>query len=139
MPRTAHMSVLHPRQEEADTNFFHTPIEGNSIKDYGTVSLDDSPLRLKVALAKIEGGAIFPWQYHRGGTEIALILAGEGVIEVGEDESVQETVSFAAGDIVSIPENVLYRVRNIHPIEPLQAWVFFSETCQSYWPDGSPA
>ncbi len=96
--------------------------------------------RLKMALAETDGGAFFPFQYHvGGGIEMAVIIAGAGAIEVGEHEDGRHSHEFTCGDIVFIPPGIIYRVCNRRTDEKLVAWVFFAESTQSYWPDGTPA
>jgi mannose-6-phosphate isomerase-like protein (cupin superfamily) len=123
--------------------FFREQISGNRVGECGAVELghagDAHPATLTLAFAVTEPGAIFPWQYHTGGTEIAFIVQGEGAIEVGEDGTVQDTYPFSAGDLVLIGLDVIYRVRNRSDTTPLRAWVGFPLGVHPFWPDGREA
>ena len=70
---------------------------------------------------------------------MAVIIAGEGAIEVGEHEDRQQRYEFSCGDILFIPPGMIYRVCNRRTDEKLVAWIFFAEETASYWPDGTPA
>lgn len=123
--------------------FFREQIPGTRVGDCGTVELGSAgaPCRaaLTLAFAVTEPGALFPWQYHSGGTEIAFIVQGKGVIEVGEDGTVQDTHPFTAGDLVLIGPDVIYRVRNCSATTELHAWIGFPPGVHSFWPDGREA
>ncbi len=71
--------------------------------------------------------------------EMAVIIAGEGAIEVGEHEDSRQRQEFSRGDIVLIPPGIISCVCNRRIDEKLVAWVFFAESTASYWPDGTPA
>ena len=119
-------------------SYFQTPIEGNTVTYCGLIELGAA--RLKMALAVSDEEAFFPFQYHSGGgMEMAVIIAGEGAIEVGEHEDSRQSYAFRCGDIVFIPPGILYRVCNRRTDEKLVAWIFFAESTASYWPDGTPA
>jgi mannose-6-phosphate isomerase-like protein (cupin superfamily) len=126
--------------------FFAESIPGNSVAAFGEIELappsdEGRPTALTLAFAITEPGAIFPWQYHSGGTEMALIVQGEGVIELdpGERRAKPDSFPFAAGDIVLIDAGVLYQVRNTSSTTPLRAWVSFPLGAASFWPDGRKA
>jgi hypothetical protein len=112
-------------------------IAGNRVANFGWVELGSG--RLQVALAETDERETFPAQYHTGGVEMAVIIAGAGAIEVGENETYRGVYEFATGDIVLIPPQLVYRVCNRSASEKLLAWVFFAEETQSYWPDGRRA
>lgn len=116
-------------------NLFATPIVGSWVTPFGVIDLG-SP-RLKLALATTEGGEVFPAQYHTGGWEMAVILAGAGAIEVLGASA--HCVTCERGDVVLIPPDIVYQVRNRRRTEPLIAWLFFVEEAQVFWPDGRPA
>ena len=119
-------------------NYFQAPIEGNRVVHFGLIELGAT--RLKMALVETDAGAFFPFQYHEhGGMEMAVIIAGEGAIEVGEHEDSWQRQEFSRGDIVLIPPGIIYCVCNRRIDEKLVAWVFFAESTASYWPDGTPA
>ncbi len=119
-------------------SYFQSPIEGNTVTPFGLIELGAA--RLRMALVETEAGAFFPFQYHAGGgSEMAVIIAGEGAIEVGEHEERRQRQECSCGDIVFIPPGILYRVCNRRTDEKLVAWVFFAESTTSYWPDGTPA
>lgn len=123
--------------EKADS-YFQSPIEGNTVTPFGLIELGAA--RLKMALAVTDEGAFFPFQYHAGGgMEMAVIIAGEGIIEVREDEDSRKKYEFCSGDIVFIPPGIIYRVCNRRSDQKLVAWVFFGQETASYWPDGTPA
>lgn len=63
---------------------------------------------LQLAYAETDAGAQFPLQYHRGGTELAVMISGEGTI-VTDD---QKEYPFEGGDIVIVPADITYRVVN---------------------------
>ena len=119
-------------------SYFQAPIEGNTVAHFGPIELGSA--RLNMALAETEAGAFFPFQYHAGGgMEMAVIIAGEGAIEVGEHEDRRQRYEFTCGDILFIPPGMIYRVCNRRTDEKLVAWIFFAESATSYWPDGKPA
>jgi quercetin dioxygenase-like cupin family protein len=124
--------------QNALQDLFSTPIPGNTVSQLGTVSLVEG-LNLRISYAITEGGNVFPWQYHRGGTELAIALEGEGIIEVGNDDHIEQSIPFSAGNVISIPPNILYRVRNRHASRPLKALVCFPAQARSFWPDGTSA
>ncbi len=120
------------------SSYFQSPIAGNTLTPIGLIELGAD--RLKMALVETEVGAFFPFQYHKGGgMEMAVIIAGEGAIEVGEHEERRQRQAFSCGDIVFIPPGITYRVCNRRTDEKLVAWVFFAESTASYWPDSTPA
>ncbi len=117
---------------------FQAPIEGNTVAHFGLIELGAA--RLRMALVETEAGAFFPFQYHgHGGMEMAVIIAGEGTIEVGEHEERRQRQEVSCGDIIFIPPGIIYRVCNRRTDEKVVAWVFFAESTTSYWPDGTPA
>jgi len=119
-------------------SYFQSPLEGNMLAHFGLIEL--AAAQLKMALVETEEGAFFPFQYHAGGgMEMAVIIAGEGVIEVGEHEDKRQRHTFSCGDIVFIPPGIISRVCNSCSGEKLVAWVFFDEETTSYGPDGTPA
>jgi oxalate decarboxylase/phosphoglucose isomerase-like protein (cupin superfamily) len=136
-PGVEQVRVLHAAERSGQQSFFAAKIAGNHVVHFGNIDLGSSLLHM--ALAETEPGGIFPFQYHRGGMEMALILSGRGVIQVGENEGDRLTYACAQGDIVLIPPALVYRVCNLSPDEPLLAWVFFAEGTRSYWPNGTPA
>jgi mannose-6-phosphate isomerase-like protein (cupin superfamily) len=137
MSAEAHVRVLHVADRATWGSFFSSEIAGNRVANVGVIDLGSA--RLQVILAETDGGAIFPAQFHTGSPELAVIITGTGAIEVLEDEVIQEITLCAAGDVVLIPPQLVYRVCNHRASEPLLAWVFCAEDTQFYWPDGSRA
>jgi len=136
--QAAEVRIVRAADRTTAGSYFQAPIEGNTVTHCGLIELGAA--RLKMALVETEAGAFFPFQYHAGGgMEMAVIIAGEGVIEVGEHEDKRQRQEFSCGDIVFIPPGILYRVCNRCTDEKLVAWVFFAENTTSYWPDGTPA
>jgi mannose-6-phosphate isomerase-like protein (cupin superfamily) len=133
----AQVRVIHAADRATQDGFFATEIAGNRVANFGLVELGSA--RLKMALAETDGGAIFPFQYHLGGVEMAVIISGAGAIEVGEDQGAGRVYEFTSGDVVIVPPDLVYRVCNRRSEEKLLAWVFFAEGTASYWPDGSRA
>ena len=129
--------IMRAADRAAQGSYFASEITGNRVANFGFVELGSG--RLQVALAETDEGATFPAQYHTGGIEMAVIIAGAGAIEVGENETHRGVYEFTAGDIVLIPPQLVYRVCNRRADEKLLAWVFFAEETQSYWPDGRRA
>lgn len=117
--------------------FFATEIAGNRVANFGLVELGSG--RLKMALAETDEGATFPFQYHVGGMELAVVIAGAGTIEVGESEAERSVYEFSSGDVVLIPPGLVYRVCNRRPDQKLLAWVLFAEETTSFWPGGERA
>ncbi len=134
----ARVRILRVADRAAWGSSFATEIAGNRVANVGIVELGCG--RLQVVWAETDGGASFPAQYHSGGdVEMAVIISGAGAIEVEEDETNREVYAFTAGDVVLIPPQLVYRVRNRLGSEPLLAWVFFAEEKEFYWPDGRRA
>src|SRR5262245_2092007 len=134
----AEVRVVRPADLKKASSYLPSLIEGNTVAYFGLIELGAA--RLKMALVETEAGAFFPFQYHAGGgLEMAVIIAGEGSIEVGEHEDKRQSQEFSCGDIVFIPPGIIYRVCNRRIEEKLVAWVFFAESTTSYWPDGTPA
>jgi mannose-6-phosphate isomerase-like protein (cupin superfamily) len=133
----ARVRILRVADRAAWGSYFATEMAGNRVANVGVIDLACG--RLQVALAEADGGASFPAQYQSGGVEMAVIIAGAGAIEVEEDETNREVSAFTAGDVVLIPPQLVYRVRNRRVGEPLLAWVFFAEGTKCYWPDGRRA
>jgi mannose-6-phosphate isomerase-like protein (cupin superfamily) len=134
----ARVRILRVADHAAWGSFFASEMAGNRVANVGIADLGCG--RLQVAWAETDGGASFPAQYHSGGgVEIAVIIAGAGAIEVEEDETNREVYAFTAGDVVLIPPQLVYRVRNRRGSEPLLAWVFFAVDKEFYWPDGRRA
>ena len=131
------MRIIRAAERTAQASFFASAIDGNRVASFGSVELG-SP-QVKMALAETDEGASFPFQYHRGGMEMAVVVAGSGAIEVGEEESTREVYEFTRGDVVLIPPDLVYRVCNRRADEKLLAWVFFAEQTESYWPGGAKA
>jgi mannose-6-phosphate isomerase-like protein (cupin superfamily) len=129
--------MIRPEMSIALPDLFATAIAGNRVAHVGRIELG-SP-RLTIALAETREGAVFPFQYHTGGMEMAVIISGSGVIEVGGELNVKACYEFTSGDIVLVPPDLLYRVVNRKSDEKLLAWVVFPEGTQSYWPDGRRA
>jgi cupin superfamily acireductone dioxygenase involved in methionine salvage len=136
--------ILRPAQPGAAA-YFGEEVIGSRVTALGSVDdLAVGPSGWRLALAETAAGETFPWQYHRhkegvdGIVEIAVILAGQGVIEVGEEDRVIGTFHFTAADVVLIPSDLLYRVRNTGD-EPLRACLFFSAEATTYWADGREA
>ena len=129
--------IIRATDRAARGTYFASEVAGNRVADFGLVALGSG--RLQVALAEIDGGATFPAQYHTGGGEMAVIIAGAGAIEVGENETDGEVYEFTTGDVVLIPPQLVYRLCNRRAGEKLLAWVFFGEETESYWPDGRRA
>lgn len=125
--------IMRAADRAARDSYFASEIAGNRVASFGLVELGSG--RLQVALAETDGGATFPAQYHTGGGEMAVIIAGAGAIEVGENETDREVYEFTTGDVVLIPPELVYRVCNRRADEKLLAWVFFGEETLSYWPD----
>jgi mannose-6-phosphate isomerase-like protein (cupin superfamily) len=136
-PGDGRVRILHIAERAAWGSFFASEMAGNRVADAGVVDLGSG--RLQMALAETDGGATFPAQYHHGGGELAVIIAGAGAIEVVEGATPGEVSSFTAGDVVLIPPQLVYRVRNQSADEPLVAWVFCAEETRFYWPDGRRA
>ena len=133
----AGVRVMRAADRAARGSYFTSEITGNRVANFGLVELGSG--RLQVALAETDGGATFPAQYHTSGGEMAVIIAGAGAIEVGENETDRCVYEFTTGDVVLIPPQLVYRVCNRRAGEKLLAWVFFGEETQSYWPDGRRA
>ncbi len=134
----AEVRIVRAADSPTAGSYFQSPIEGNTVTPFGLIELGAA--RLKMALVETEAGAFFPFQYQAGGgMEMAVIIAGEGTIEVGEHEDKRQSQEFSCGDIVFIPPGIIYRVCNRRTNEKLVAWVFFAESTTSYWPDGTPA
>ena len=136
MPEGAYTSqeirVVRPADRSASEAYFSTEIAGNTVTRFGLVDVGGPCLQ--VAYAQTDVGAHFPFQYHRGGIELAVILSGEGAM-ITEDH---KAYPFAGGDFVIVPAEITYRVVNKGEGE-LRAWIFFAEETRSSWPDGSPA
>ena len=124
--------VLRPADRSASEGYFSAEIPGNTVTRFGLVDVGGPCLQL--AYAETDAGAQFPLQYHRGGTELAVILSGEGAMITDDHKE----YPFEGGDSVIVPAEITYRVVNRGEGE-LRAWIFFSEGTRSYWPDGSPA
>jgi quercetin dioxygenase-like cupin family protein len=136
--QAAEVRIVRAADRTTAGSYFQAPIEGNTVTNCGLIELGAA--RLKMALVETEAGAFFPFQYHAGGgMEMAVIIAGEGTIEVGEHEDSRQSYAFRCGDIIFISPGILYRVCNRRTNEKLVAWVFFDEETTSYWPDGTPA
>jgi mannose-6-phosphate isomerase-like protein (cupin superfamily) len=133
----ARIRVLHVADRAAWDSFFSSEIAGNRVASVDVIDLGSA--RLQMILAETDGGANFPAQFHTASLELAVIVTGTGAIEVLEDGIIQEIALFAAGDVLLIPPQLVYRVRNHRASEPLLAWVFCAEDTQFYWPDGSRA
>ncbi len=130
--------IMRAAERTGQGSFFAAEIAGNRVAHFGQIELGSA--RLKMALAETDGGACFPFQYHSGGgVEMAVVVSGSGAIEVGEDKGASSMYEFTSGDVVIIPPDLVYRVCNRRPDEKVVAWVFFAESTQSYWPDGTPA
>ena len=136
-PAEARVQVLRSSDRAGWGRFFSSEIAGNRVAKASIVNLGTEQLHM--LLAETDGGATFPAQYHTGGVELAVIIAGVGAIEVVADEVIQEVFECEAGNVVLIPAQLVYRVRNRHASEPLVAWVLCGEDTQFYWPDGSKA
>jgi hypothetical protein len=136
-PAEARVRILRVADRAAWKSYFSSEITGNRVVSAGVVDLGSR--RVQLALAETDGDAAFPAQFHRVGVELAVIIAGAGAIEVMEDEVPQQVIECAAGDVVLIPAQLVYRVCNRHASEPLLAWVFCAEETRFYWPDGSKA
>ncbi len=132
----AGICILRAADRAERGSYFAAEITDNRVANFGLVELGSG--RLQVALAETDEGATFPAQYHIG-VEMAVIIAGAGAIEVGENETHRGVYEFTAGDIVLIPPQLVYRVYNRRAGEKLLAWVFFAEETRSYWPDGRRA
>ncbi len=134
----AGVRIVRAADRTTAASYFQAPIEGNTVTTCGLIELGSA--RLNMALAETEAGAFFPFQYHAGGgMEMAVIIAGEGVIEVGEHQNSRQSYAFSCGDIVFIPPGMVYRVCISCTEEKVVDWVFFAESTTSYWPDGTPA
>jgi quercetin dioxygenase-like cupin family protein len=131
------VGVLRAADRATQDGFFATAIAGNRVATFGVVELGSG--WLKMALAETDAGATFPFQYHTGGMELAVAVAGAGAIEVGEDEAERSVYEFSSGDVVLIPPGIVYRVCNRSTDQPLVAWIFFAEETTSYWPGGERA
>jgi mannose-6-phosphate isomerase-like protein (cupin superfamily) len=143
---TGPVRVLRPPHGTNEAKaFFTEPIPGNSVVSCGTVELGQAEapggrVALSLAFASTAPGAIFPWQYHTGGSEVAFVVQGEGAIDVGPgDGRVLDSYPFEAGDLVLIEPGVIYQVRCTSSETPLRAWVGFSLGAESFWPDGRRA
>ncbi len=133
----SHVRVMRAADCAARGSYFASEIVGNRVANFGVVELGSG--RLQVALAETDGGANFPDQYHTGSGEMAVIIAGAGAIEVGENETDRCVYEFTTGDVVLIPPQLVYRVYNRRAGEKLLAWVFFAGETEFYWPDGRRA
>ena len=131
------VQVLRVADRAAWGGFFSSEIPGNRVANAGVIDLGAAQLHL--LLAETDGDATFPAQYHTSSVELAVIIKGAGAIEILENEIIQEVYECETGDVVLIPEQIVYRVRNRHASEPLLAWVFCSEETEFYWPDGNKA
>lgn len=72
--------------------------------------LDNSPEdpALSVARARVAAGRITRWHYLRGTTERYVIVAGHGLVEVGDEPA----AAVSEGDVVVIGPGVRQRIRN---------------------------
>lgn len=129
--------IIRASDRATQEGFFADQIAGNRVANFGLIDLGSG--WLKMALAETDAGATFPFQYHTGGMELAVAVAGAGAIEVGEDEAGRSVYEFSSGDVILIPPGIVYRVCNRSTDQPLVAWVIFPEGTGSYWPGGERA
>lgn len=69
-------------------------------------SADDPDL--SIARARVDPGQTTRWHTLSATTERYVILAGEGIVELGKD--LRESVT--TGDVVRIPAGIVQRIRN---------------------------
>jgi mannose-6-phosphate isomerase-like protein (cupin superfamily) len=79
--------------------------EGCYIRDLCNTDNDD---KVSIARARVEPGVTTRWHRLEGIVERYLILAGEGVVEIGDLEPTPVT----AGDTVVIPPDCPQRIQN---------------------------
>lgn len=72
------------------------------------VANDPENETLSVAIARVETGITTAWHVLRDVDERYLIISGNGLVEIGEDEP----VPVAAGDVVYIPAGIRQRISN---------------------------
>lgn len=75
------------------------------------VANDPGNEALSVAIARVEPGITTAWHVLRDVDERYLIISGDGLVEVGEDEP----VPVAVGDVVFIPAGIRQRITNCGP------------------------
>src|SRR5438270_5725351 len=97
--------VIRAADRTARGSYFASDIADNRVADFGLVELGSG--LLQVALAETDEGATFPGQYHTGGREMAVIIAGAGAIEVGENETDRDVYEVTTGDVVLIPPELV--------------------------------
>jgi len=88
----------------ADANEFYLD-HGCYIRELVNTDNDE---QVSIARARVEPGMTTRWHRLRGTTERYLILAGEGIVEVGDLEPAPVT----AGDTVVIPPDCPQRIQN---------------------------
>lgn len=71
-----------------------------------TDAVDDDTV--SIARARVEPGVTTAWHSLTGVDERYVLIAGEGVVEVGEDAPTR----VGAGDVVAIPAGVRQRITN---------------------------
>lgn len=135
------------RQPAAPIAFFDQIPMNNAAVLLATVQLGSAELRIGHVTTHAESS--FPAQYHLGGPEIALVLQGQGCIEVLNEwytptsrwyyQQPLYQVSLELGDLILIPEQVLYQVHNTSSTSPLEALVCFPDQVCSFWPNGTSA
>ncbi|WJW76115.1 cupin domain-containing protein [Thiohalobacter sp. IOR34] len=82
---------------------------------------------LSVARARVEAGVTTRWHRLRGVAERYLIVAGQGVVEVGESPP----TAVGPGDLVVIPAGVRQRIHNPGP----RALIFYALCTPRFTPD----
>ena len=90
------------RNNARDEYWFH---EGCHILE--VANHPDDP-QVSIARARVEPGTVTQWHYLQDTWERYLIVAGEGVAEIGD----LEPALVSAGDVVLIPPGTPQRIRN---------------------------
>jgi quercetin dioxygenase-like cupin family protein len=60
-----------------------------------------------ISRVQVPPGGVIGWHHHAGQVETVYVLAGEGVLTLGDQEA-----PFYAGQIVAIPSELEHTVRN---------------------------
>lgn len=99
------MMIMKPAIKKYDPSSEYYFDEGCYITE---VSNSDDDQQLSIARARVEPGNTTEWHSLTGVTERYVILQGEGLVDVGDNESRAVT----AGDVVIIPPEVRQRIKN---------------------------
>ncbi len=92
--------IIHAR--DIEEYWFH---EGCHILEIANHSDDPD---VSIARARVASGQQTTWHQLNGVTERYLIVEGNGIVEIGEDQP----VSVTGGDVVIIPADTRQRIRN---------------------------